>query len=228
MLTIKKVVLGLSLLTVAHVSLAAPITLNGARFTATYDDAQAGLYGQGFMSGSLDTVYFQPTAFTAFSGGNPVSTTASLQFTLVIDAGYRLSGLEFNEWGNYFLSGAGTTNVAASVQVLDTNTLAISALGLAPGAPLGQTGGSVDWALSGLLAPPSATSQILEIRLDNLLFSTPAGGIGFIQKAYSGFKVLTEAVPPATVPEPSGWALLLAGALAAGLARRRRALGHGG
>lgn len=219
--------LGMSLLAASSLGQAAPLTLDGDRFSVSYD-SQTGLYGPGYMSGSLDTFYFQPTTFTAFSGGSPTSTSASLQFTLVIDAGYRLSGLEFNEWGTYFLSGGGTANVAANVHVLDTQTMAISALGLTPSTLLDQSGGSVEWALSGLLAPPSATSQILQITLNNELFGTPEEGIVFVRKAYSGFKVLTEAIPPAAVPEPSGWALLLVGALAAGLARRRRSPGHRG
>lgn len=226
MMQFHSILLGLSLLVAANLTQAALITVNGDRFSVTYDDAQTGLYGPGYMAGSLDTFYFQPTAFTAFSGGNPVNTSASLQFTLVMDAGYHLGGLEFNEWGNYFLSNAGMTNVAAGIQVLDTDTLAVSTLGLAPGSPLDQSGGSIDWGLFGLIAPPSAGSQILQVTLNNELTSAPVGGIGFIQKAYTGFKVLAVA-DPAPVPEPASWALLLAGALAAGLAGGRRMMRPG-
>lgn len=227
MMHFHSILLGLGLLAATSLTQAAPITVNGDHFSVTYDNAQTGLYGPGYMSGSLDTVYFQPTAFTAFSGGSPVKTSASLQFMLVIDAGYHLDGLEFSEWGNYFLSNAGMTNVAASVQVLDTDTLAVSTLALAPGSSLDQSGGSIDWALFGLIAPPSSASQVLQVTLDNELTSAPVGGIGFIQQAYTGFKVLAVADPtvpvplPASVPEPSSWALLLVGALAAGLAGRR-------
>lgn len=227
MMHFHSILLGLGLLAATSLTQAAPITVNGDHFSVTYDNAQTGLYGPGYMSGSLDTFYFQPTAFTAFSGGSPVKTSASLQFMLVIDAGYHLDGLEFSEWGNYFLSNSGITNVAASVQVLDTDTLAVSALALAPGSSLDQSGGSIDWALFGLIAPPSAASQVLQVTLDNELTSAPVGGIGFIQQAYTGFKVLAVADPtvpvpfPASVPEPSSWALLLVGALAAGLAGRR-------
>lgn len=218
------ILLGLGLLASANQTIAAPLTtLNGDHFSVTYDDAQAGLYGPGYLSGSLDTFYFQPTVFTAFSAGSPAITSASLQFTLIMDAGYRLGGLEFNEWGNYFLSNAGMTNVAAGAQVQDTDTLTVSMLGLTPGLTLDQSGGSVDWALSGLIAPPSSASQMLQITLNNELTSAPVGGIGFIQKSYTGFKVLAvDVADPMAVPEPSSWALVLAGALAASLVGSRR------
>lgn len=217
------ILLALTLLASTNFSHATPLTVNGDYFSVTYDDAQTGLYGPGYISGSLDTFYVQPTVFTAFSAGSPVITSASLQFTLVMDAGYRFGGLEFNEWGNYFLSNAGMTNVAADVQVHDTNMLTASALGLNSGLSLDQSGGSVNWALSGLIAPPSSASQMLQITLNNELTSAPVGGIGFIQKSYTGFKVLAVAVAdPTSVPEPSSWALVLAGGLAASLVGCRR------
>lgn len=216
MISFHSIFLALVLAASANVAQAAPLTtFNGDRFSVTYDESQTGLYGPGKLSGSLDTFYFQPTVFTAFSAGSPVITSASLQFTLVMDSGYLLGGLEFNEWGNYLLSSAGMTNVEASVQVHDSNMLTVSAL------ELNQSGGSVDWALSGLIAPPTPGSQILQITLNNELTSAPAGGIGFIQKSYTGFKVLAVA-EPTLVPEPSTWVLVLVGALAASLVGCRR------
>lgn len=218
------ILFALACLASADLAQSAPLTsFNGDHFSVTYDSTQTGIYGPGYLSGSLDTFYFQPTVFTAFSAGSPVLTSASLQFTLVMDAGYRLGGLEFNEWGNYFLSNAGMTKVAADVQVHDTNMLTASTLGLQSGLSLDQSGSSVNWALSGLIAPPSTASQILQITLNNDLTSAPVGGIGFIQKSYTGFKVLAVAVAdPMAVPEPSSWTLVLAGALAASLVGRRR------
>jgi len=52
-----------------------------------------------------------------------------------------------------------------------------------------------------------------------LFADAPVGSLGFIQKTYVGFRVLTE---PAAVPEPSALALLLAGMMAALLVGRRR------
>jgi hypothetical protein len=223
MLTIKRIVLGLSLLTVAHVSLAAPITLNGDHFTVTYDDAQAGLYGQGFVAGSLDTVYFQPSAFAAFSGGSPASTAASLQLSFSVDPGYTFAGISFTERGDYFLLGQGGVDVAAGVQAVNAATAASSLLNLAPGMPLSQTGSSTAWELSGNLATAGlGMPQTLLVTLDNALFaSAAAGSLAFIQKTYVGFQIVTVA-QPISVPEPAGWTLLLAGMLAALLAGRLR------
>jgi hypothetical protein len=220
MLSFRQVFLGLSLFASAGLVHAAPIVLDAGAFTVTYDDAQTGLYGQGFLSGSLDTVYFQPTAFTAFSAGNPVSTQASLQLAITVNPGYTLTGLSFTERGNYFLSAGGMVDVEASVEALESATSATSVLDLSPGSPLDQGGGSHYWELTGVLPPFGPGSpQTLLITFDNEVTSAPVGGIGFIQKTYAGLRISTE---PAAVPEPSGWALLRAGALAAGLAGRRR------
>jgi hypothetical protein len=223
MLSPRKLVLGLSLLAVAHASLAAPITLDADRFTVTYDAAQTGLYGQGFLSGSLDTVYFQPSTFAAFSGGNPASTPASLQLTFTIDPGYAFAGFAFAERGDYFLFGQGAVDVAASVAVVNADTDASALLSLAPGTPLAQTGASTPWELTGNLTPQGLDlPQTLLVTLDNELFaSAAAGSLGFIQKTYVGFRILTVA-QPAAVPEPSSWLLLLAGMMAALLVGRRR------
>jgi hypothetical protein len=222
-LNINKAVLGLSLLAVAHASQAAPITLDADHFTVTYDSAQAGLYGQGFLSGSLDTVYFQPSTFAALSGGSPASTPASLLLTFTVDPGYAFAGFTFTERGDYFLFGQGAVNVAAGVQAVNAATAASAMLNLAPGMPLDHTGASTAWELAGSLATQGlGTPQTLLLTLNNELFASAASGsLGFIQKTYVGFQILT-AAQPAAVPEPSSWALLLAGMMAALVLGRRR------
>src|SRR5574340_182041 len=110
---------GLGMLAAANFAHAALIPIQGDHFTLTYDDAQVGPYDQGFLSGSQDTVYFLPTQLNAFSGGAPASTSASLQVTLTIDAGYGYAGLAFAEWGDYFLSGGGSVDAVASLQALN-------------------------------------------------------------------------------------------------------------
>lgn len=218
-----KAILALGLLSLANVAQAAIIEINADRFSVTYDDAQVGLYKQGLLSGSQDTVYFQPNTFSAFSSGSQVSTQAPLLLTLIIDPGYTFAGLSFTERGDYFLLGGGAANATASVQLLNPATLDASVLTLAPGSPLVQTMASTAWELTGGFSPLGLGSpQTLLISLDNALFASAAtGGLGFIQKTYVGFQVTTAAAP-AAVPEPASWALLLAGVMAALLVGRRR------
>ncbi|MHB1214980.1 MAG: PEP-CTERM sorting domain-containing protein [Thiobacillus sp.] len=222
MLSFHKAFLTLGLLACVPVAQASPITLNADHFSVTYDDVQAGLYKQGSLSGSLDTVYFQPNTFAALSGGNAVSTPALLQLTFSINPGYAFTGFNFTERGDYFLFGGGAVNVAASVQAVNAATSASTILDLAPGLPLTQTGRSTSWELTGTLSTLGLGSpQTLVVNLDNSLFaSASTSGLGFIQKTYAGFQVMTE--PVVSVPEPASWALLLAGVMAAVLVGGRR------
>lgn len=219
-----KAFLALGLLSCAGLVQAAPITLYAEHFSVTYDDAQAGLYKQGALSGSLDTVYFLPNTFSALSGGNEVGTQASLQLTFEITTpGHTFAGFTFTERGDYFLFGGGAVDVAASVLVLNDATSESGILEPASG-PFDQTGISTPWELVGSLTSQEladmGSPQTLVVTLDNTLqASSSTGGIGFIQKTYAGFRMLTE---PAAVPEPSSLALLLAGIMAALLIGRRQ------
>lgn len=219
MMQFNSILLGLGLLASAGMAQAAPITLHGDRFSVTYDDTQTGLFGAGALSGSSDTFYFQPTAFSTFSAGGTSQASSSLQFTIAVHAGYSLAGLGLSERGGYFLSGAGAVAASASAQLLDLGTLAASSLALAPGVPLNQAGSTVNWSMSGLLAPTAGAGDSFQVTFDSQLASSPVNGIGFIQANYTGFRVITQ---PAVVPEPSSLALLMAGSVAIfGLAARR-------
>ena len=224
MLSFRKTFLILGLLYFAHGAQATPIVVDADHFSITYDNAQVGPYKSGFLSGSLDTVYFQPNTFTALSGGSQVSTHAPLQLTLTIDSGYTFAGLSFTERGDYFRLGEGAVNVVSSVQLINPATSASAILNLAPGSPLDQMMRSTPWELTGSFSPLGlGTPQILQITLDNTLFANArTGGLGFIQKTYAGFTVFTE--PAAVIPEPSSWTLLLAGMMAALLVGHRRSM----
>ncbi|MHB1085031.1 MAG: PEP-CTERM sorting domain-containing protein [Thiobacillus sp.] len=213
MMSLRKAFLILGLFSVASAAEASLVVLNGNHFTASYESTQTGLYDQGLLSGSQDTVYFQPTTFSALSGGSPASTQGLLQLTFTIDTGYTFAGLSFAERGDYFLFGNGSVDVAASVQAVNAASSASTLLSLAPGSLLSQ-GGSTPWALTGSISPVGLGSpQTLVVTLDNTLTANAApGSLGFIQKTYAGFQVLTRPVP---VPEPSSGSLLLAGLLAA-------------
>lgn len=221
MLKLRKAFLVLGLLSIVSVAEASPIVLTGDHFTVTYESTQTGLYQQGFVAGSLDTVYFQPNSFTAFSSGGPVSTQGLLNLTFTIDSGYTFAGLLFTERGNYFLRNGGAVNVVTSVQQANS---ASTLLSLAPGSPLASIGRSTPWELTGAVSLLSlGAQQTLAITLDNTLFASSSGpGLGFIQKTYAGFQVMTRPAAPASVPEPSSVALVLIGMAAAVLIGRRR------
>jgi hypothetical protein len=222
---IRKILLGLSLLTVVNMSFAGVITLQGDHFSLSYDEALVDpRYKQALLAGSQNTVYFQPTAFSALSGGSPASTQALLQLTFTVNPGYAFTGLSFAERGDYFLLDGAGVDVAASVQAVNVATSASTVLNLSPGSPLSQTGGSTAWELTGnLLLQGLGSPQTMLVTLDNTLFANaPAGSLGFIQKTYAGFRIATAATTPAAVPEPSSVALLAVGLMAALLAGVRR------
>lgn len=221
MLSLRKALLSVGLLSCVTLAQAVPITLNADHFSITYDDATVGLYKQGLLSGSLDTVYFRPNTFSSLSGGAAVSTLASLQLTLAVDPGYAFTGLTYTERGDYFRFGGSAVDVAASLRAVNAATAASAILNLAPGMPLAQSGSSTPWELAGDLSLQTlGAPQTVLITLDNGLFASASnGGLGFIQKTYVGFRVATEAI---AVPEPTSLALLLAGAIAASLVGRRR------
>jgi hypothetical protein len=230
MLLFRKVLISLGLLVVAGVAQAAPIILNGDHFTVSYDDAQAGIYGQGLLSGSGDALFFTPTQFKTSSGSGPASVSSALTLTFTIDSGYAFTGLSYSESGDYFLLGGAVVDVAASVNAVNAATLASSSLALSPGAALDDVTSfanfrTTDWLLSGNLSLLGLGGpNILQITLDNTLYaSTPNAGYGFIEKKFVGLSIVTEpALPPVSVPEPTSGALLLVGMMAALLVGRRR------
>lgn len=223
MLPIKQTIIGAGLMMAAGLAQAGMISITGDHFTFRYDEAQISpLYKQALLSGSQDTVYFLPTAFTAVTGGAPATSQAGLQFTLSIDPGYVFAGLAFAENGNYFLSNGGFVGASASLQAVNLVTSATGGLALDSGKALDHAGATTSWELAGLLGPQGLGAvQDLQISLDNALTSAPTQGIGLIRKTYVGFRVHTR---EQAVPEPSGLALMLGGMFAAMLAARRRRL----
>lgn len=171
-------ILGLLFIAGANVAQATPTTLNAGHFSVTYDDIQAGLYKQGALSRSLDTVYFQPNTLTALSGGRQVSTQTSFHLTLTIDPGFTFAGLSRTERGDYFRLDGRAINAVASVHPVNPATLDAAVLNLAPGSPLVQTMGSTPWELTGGFARLGlGAPQTLLVTLDNALFSAPLSSL---------------------------------------------------
>lgn len=220
---LRRTSLTLALLVVSAAASAAPIVLEGDRFSATYDDTLTGRFGAGNVSAAGDTIFFSPTGFTALSGGagGAVSTPSTLQLILVADPGFAFTGLDFLARGDFLLFGSGQVNSTARVSI--ENTAAV--LELAPSAPLDQVGTPTrNWALAGNLSLSGAGLQTLTVTLDSTLFaSTPSSGLAFIENKFTGLGVRTTAIP-----EPSSGMLVLAGLLAAGLAAGRRKVAPGG
>lgn len=226
MLAPRTVFLALGLLSVTGLAQAAPIVLDGEHFSITYDDAQVGVYRQGQLSGSLDTLYFLPTNFALATASPSANAQAELQFMLTIDPGYIFDGLAFAQNGNYFLSNGGLVAASASLEARNLDTGAAATLTLDSADSLAAVGLTAPWALGGALGGGALDgATMLQISLDNTLTAEPVQGIGFIQSTYVGFRVQTRAH---AVPEPSGLALMLVGGLAAiatgrRLSRTRRA-----
>jgi len=220
MLSFPKAFLALGLLSVANLAQAAIIELNADHFSVTYETDQLGPYAQGIVSDSQDTVYFNSNSFKATAPGAQGVASVLLRLTLTIDPGYTFAGLSFTERGNYYLYGDGAVNVETVVTLADLATPDSAVLNLATGSSLDVIQQLTLWELGGVLGPvgPDAP-QTLMITLDSTLFSSASAGLAFIQNTYAGFQVMTE---PAAVPEPSSWALLLAGILAALLVGRRK------
>lgn len=219
---LRTAIVSLGLLVAAGLAQAAPIVLTADHFSVSYDDAQAGLYGAGAVSGSGDTVYFLPTTFTASQGvtGDSATTQASLELIFTADPGYAFTNLFFTERGDYLLLGGGEVDAAALLAAVNTGTGAVDVLSLSPGAPLDTLGlPTQNWEIAGDLSLLAlGAPQTLRIILDNNLYaSAPTAGLGFIEKKFVGFRLVAE-----PVPEPASLALLLAGALAALLVGTRK------
>ncbi len=223
MMQLRQAILILGLLSVASVAKAVPIELDGNGFTVQYESGATGLYKQGELSGSLDTVYFWPNTFSATSGGGAVTTQASLVLNFTIKPGFVFDTLWFTEGGDYSLFGDSQVGVATGVEAVNAATSASASLNLSSGSLFSQTGGSTDWELGGSLTSADlGAAQSFTLTLDNTLTADATGGLGYIQKTYAGFRVLTQRAEPATVPEPASGLLLLVGAAAAVLVGGRR------
>ncbi len=190
-----------------------------------------------------DTLDFDPSGFSATGAtGQPDTTDAQLNFTLMAAPGASIETLSFDESGDRSLFGTGTaaTQVAyalnlGSIVVTEVDGVALGspvALGLASvfgtddlsGGPI--SGGwdlsldyDVDAALTAASVSYSFGATKLEIALNNTLFAaSEAASSAFIAK--KDFMIDVDTDP--FIPEPTSFMLVALGMLAFGSTGSRR------
>ena len=190
-----------------------------------YDASTIGLFGIPDLSGG--SVAWNRTTFDASASRNgtgPVSlsplTSSTFAFTLTALDGYTLTSATLFESGSYTLTGTGT-------RVLVTGDLKVTPL---PGTAVSTSSistvdyrsGSGNWTASTpLVTLPLGTVQSLFSVHDQLFARVSGNGTANINKIAS---IAFSVAPPAPVPEPESYALMLAGGfVVAFVAWRRRA-----
>lgn len=179
-------------------------------FTAV-DDVD-GVYNPTISGSSLS---INPSNFDALASGNTMSMmTGTLNLTVAADAGYQITGVTFNETGDYTVAGGGAASAELSyTATANTGTTTGTSTFTAP------TGTGV-WPNS-FNASFAAGTTTVDLSIVNKLSASGAGAadLGFIKKkASDGLFVHT-----APIPEPSTAVLSLFGLLAvASLSRRGR------
>lgn len=227
---------------------AALVTVSGTDFDLTYDTTKLGLFGVPTLAGN--SIFFTFSGFVAESlNGAGVVTQNSTISGLVLTAknGFQFGSFNLAEFGDYRLSGGGSTvQVNGQLRAFDVassiNTQTTANLNLAPGTSLGLDDDTLhDWAALARIdattapqwVPPvfGAPTNVIQSRarevgitIENQLTAytdAQAGGLrqAFIEKKFAGVQMT---VSP--VPLPTSAALLAAGLMATmWVVRRRRA-----
>jgi len=222
-LSLRKALCGSLLFLGAAQALAAPITLSGAFFDVSFDDALVGNYGQPSLVGN--TLFFTPTLFKTQSlngtGSNTFSETINVQ--IMAHSGYRFTAIDLSEAGDYKLRAAhSSVDVSGSLDIADIAQTQQVIGSISPTAILDNRDGiNHDWsALAGidLDFPDWAAVQTLDLNLTNTLdattISTDTGPKqAFIEKKFVGLDIRTaiRSGPVGTVPEGQSWIILLTG-----------------
>jgi hypothetical protein len=213
----------------------------GTDFDVIYDPSTLGLFGTLSLVG--DTLSFTPNNFIATSTNGqgvvtPTGVTTASGIQLVANPGFHFGSLQLSEFGDYLLSGAGSS-VSLSGELIafdgdqSANPIATYTTStITPnGALTSNTGAAVNWsagaAINNATTPVSGGSAWLagagtvDISLENLLSAstTTANSEALIQKkaAFGGVGITVTPVP---LPGPA--ALLGSAMFALALAARRR------
>ena len=224
----KKFLAGVALATGVQASASAAIvTLDGAKFDISFDDALVGLFGTPTIVG--DVVRWFPSGTPGFTASTTtrdttVFTNSTFAFTIVADPGYVLTGGALTEAGDYLMFGAGS-QVAATGQVRMTslNPAAPTVIGAITSSTFSETPfpalETKNWNASGSVnvAPASAAN----VSIQNILVAYAGDAAGprgaFIEKKEVFFSV--SALP---IPEPSTWAMFGVGVAMMGFALRKK------
>lgn len=227
----KKIIAGIALaLGVQASASAAIVTIDGAFFDISYDDALAGLFGTPTIVG--DEIKWFPSGSPGFSAkvtgaDNLVVTSGTFALKVTADPGYQLTGSSLSEGGDYFFFGEAAAGVSASGQLRMTSLVPSATTvtsSIAPtttfleNGPLDFT--TADWSAAAVVAL-SAPATVANISIQNILAAWAAGA-PVLQAAFIEKKEVTLSVAVAAIPEPSTWAMLGLGVGMIGFALRRK------
>jgi hypothetical protein len=204
---------------------AANVTLDGGNFTISYDTAVVGLFGAPTLIGN--SLVFTPggsPGFSAQSDDGVKITNSTFSFMIMADPGYKLSGFNLFEGGDYLLIGnSSRVSVGGQLRVKPVD-LAVMSAAIAPSAPLNtrtsfEQFANTNWDASASISPTVALSSAA-VSIENLLGSRARlveEGYAFIEKKNVQLSFFLT-----PIPEPESFAMLLAGLGMLGVVARRR------
>lgn len=204
---------------------AANVTLDGDKFTISYDTSAIGLFGTPSLIGS--SLVFAPggsPGFSAQSENGIKVTNSTFSFMIMADPGYKLSSFNLFEGGDYMLIGnSSRVSVGGQLRVKPVNLAAMTA-SVTPSVQLAtqttfETFATTNWDAHASISPATPLSSAA-VSIENLLGARARlvdDGYAFIEKKNVELSfVLTP------VPEPESYAMLLAGLGLLGAVARRR------
>lgn len=204
---------------------AATVTLAGEHFTISYDTAVLGLFGAPQLIDS--SLVFAPggaPGFSAQAGNGFDFTNSTFSFSIAAEPGYKLSGFNLFEAGDYFLIGSSSqVSVGGQLRVKPLGGAALTAA-ITPAAPLTThtsfpSFATSNWEAAASVRPTTSLSTAV-VSLENILGAFAPigqGGYAFVEK--KNVELSFTLMP---IPEPESYAMLFAGLGMIGLVARRR------
>lgn len=192
--------------------------------SATYFDwanggSRNGLFGSPTLVGG-DTFVFFPSNYRAQAvNGATVEVEDRLEFDLFVHTGYKLTGIQIAEYGDYGVLGEGSyasDSGSLFLTNLDNGATRVGDITTNPGSPI-TTQGFGNWAGAASVSVSQENTDWTRVHfvLDNNLVAHAAdGGLAYIEK-----KVFGSGIQITLVPAPGSIALAGMGGL---LAFRRR------